>query len=68
LRPAAPPPIIKSKPDSETSTVTPVRVSRPKLRGPGTFMLGWRLLERGPRTANLGSGKVAGKVLIVDHR
>ena len=26
-------------------------------------MLGWRLLERGPRTPNLGSGKVAGKVL-----
>ena len=48
-----PPPLIKSKSDLEMPKVTPVR-------GP------W-LLDRGPLNADLGSGKVAGKVLIVDH-
>ena len=36
-----------------------------KPRDPRTFVFGWRLLQRGPRF--LGSGKVAGKVLIVDQ-
>ena len=48
-----PPPHRRSKADCEVASVTPVR-------GPAAA-------ERGPWTLVLGSGKVAGKVLIVDH-
>ena len=63
LRPAAPPPLIKSRSDSETSSVTPG--SRAEGGGCSRYVgEAWLLALE---TGNLGSGKVAGKVLIVDH-
>ena len=62
-----PPLLIKSKPDGETHSVTPVRGPRSEATGPWSFKLGPWASELGPRTTELGSGKVAGKVLIVDH-
>ena len=49
---SASPPRTRPKADWHRPSVTPNRVSRSAVRGPGTW--------------DLGSGKVAGKVLIVD--
>ena len=53
--------------DREPPSVTPVRGPWSAAAGPLYVKRGPWASKLGPRTTDLGSGKVAGKVLIVDH-
>ena len=67
MHPAAPPPIIKYESDRETAPLTPVRGPRAEVQGPSLSNRCVWIASLAARTKDLGSGEVAGKVLIVDH-